>query len=49
MMICCGVAVKKIGMLGVSVSKVKTLTDDADSDTDRYREIQSDMLCVLSV
>ena len=26
MMICCGMAVKRVGMLGVSVRKVKALT-----------------------
>jgi len=26
MMICCGMAVKRVGMLGVSVRSVKTLT-----------------------
>jgi len=36
MMIRCGMAVKRMGMLGMSVRKMKALTDceDEDSDTD---------------
>jgi hypothetical protein len=34
MMICCGMAVKRMGMLGVSVRKMKALTEGGDSDTD---------------
>jgi hypothetical protein len=36
MMICCGMAVKRAGMLGVSVRKMKALTDceDGNNDTD---------------
>jgi hypothetical protein len=40
-MICCGMAVKRIGMLGVSVRKVKALTVKM--------ETESDMLCALTV
>jgi hypothetical protein len=34
MMVCCGIAVKRMGMLGVSVRKMKALTVKMDSDTD---------------
>ena len=35
MMTCCGMAVKRMGMLGVSVRKMKALTvGDGDSDID---------------
>jgi len=34
MVICCGMAVKRIRMLGVSVRKMTALTEDADGDTD---------------
>jgi hypothetical protein len=34
MMMCCGMAVKRMGMLGVSVRKTKSLTEDGDCDTD---------------
>jgi len=34
MMIHCGMAVKKIGMLAVSVRKMKALTVNGESDTD---------------
>jgi hypothetical protein len=34
MMICCGMAVKRMGMLRVSVKKMKALSEDGDSDTD---------------
>jgi len=34
MMICCGMAVKRMRMLGVSVRKIKAQTEDGDSDTD---------------
>jgi len=30
----CGMGVKRVGMLGVSVRKMKALTEDGDSDTD---------------
>jgi hypothetical protein len=33
-MICYGMTVKRMGMFGVSVRKMKTLTEDGDSDTD---------------
>jgi len=34
-MICCGMAVKRMGMLRrVSVRKMKALSDDGDSDSD---------------
>jgi hypothetical protein len=49
MMIYCGMAVKRIGMLTVSVRKMKLLTLNGDSDTDWYRQIEWDMLCVLNV
>jgi len=32
MMICCGVAVRKMGMLEVSVRKMKALTENEASD-----------------
>ena len=32
-MMYCGMTVKKMGLLGVSVRKVKPLTEDGDSDT----------------
>jgi hypothetical protein len=35
-MICCGMAGKRMGMLGVSVRKMKAVTEDGDSDTDWY-------------
>jgi len=35
MMISCGMAVKGLGMLGLSVGKKKALTGDGDSDTDQ--------------
>ena len=34
MVICCGMAVKRMGMLGVSVRKMTTDCEDADGDTD---------------
>jgi len=34
MMVCGGMAVKRMGMLGVSVRKMKALIGDADSDTE---------------
>ena len=34
MIICCGMIVKRMGMLGVSVRKMKALTEDGDNDTD---------------
>ena len=34
MMICRGMAVKRMRMLGVSVRKIKALTEDGNSDTD---------------
>ena len=33
MLICCGMAVKKVGMLGVSVRKVKVLTVKMETGT----------------
>ena len=36
-MICCGMAVKRMGMLGASVGKMKALTEGGDSDTDWQR------------
>ena len=32
-MMCCGMAVRRMFMLGVSVRKMKALTEDGDSDT----------------
>jgi len=48
-MVHCGMAAKRMGVLGVSVWKMKALTVDGDSDTDWKRWIESDMLCVLCV
>ena len=31
MMVCCGMAVKRAGMLGVSVRNMKALTENGDS------------------
>jgi len=31
---CCGMAVKRMRMLGVSVRKIKAHTENGDSDTD---------------
>ena len=33
MMICCEMTVKRMGMLGMSVKKLKALTEDRDSDS----------------
>ena len=33
----------------MSARKMTALTGDGDSDTDWYRQIESDMFCVLSV
>jgi len=33
MVICCGMVVKRKGMLGVGVRKIKAVTEDGDSDT----------------
>ena len=33
MVICCGMAVRRVGMLGVSVRKVKTLTVQMETAT----------------
>ena len=41
MMICCGKAVKRMGMLGVSVRKMKELTVKMQTE--------SDMLCALTI
>ena len=41
MVICCGMAVKRMGMLGVSVGMMKALTVKM--------ETESDMLCALTV
>ena len=38
MMICCGMAVKGMGMVGVSARKMKALTVKKDSDTDWLRQ-----------
>ena len=40
-MICCGMAVKRMGMLRVSVRKMKALTVKM--------EVESDMLCALTI
>ena len=34
MMVCCGMVVKRMEILGVSVRKTKALAEDGDSDTD---------------
>jgi hypothetical protein len=34
MMICCAMAVTRMGMLGVSARKMKVLTEEGDSDND---------------
>jgi len=34
MMICCGMAVKRMGMLRMSVRKMKALSEEGDSDSD---------------
>jgi hypothetical protein len=40
MLICCGIIVKRMGMLGVSVRKMKAPNvSDRDNDTERYRYI----------
>ena len=49
LMICCGMAGKRMGMLGVSVRKMKALT--VEVETVRVFgnwKVQCDMLCVLS-
>jgi hypothetical protein len=38
MMICCGMAVKRMGMLGVSMRKMKALTVKKDRDTNWLRQ-----------
>ena len=48
-MICCGMAVKRLGILAVSVRKMKELTVKMETLTLLWRLIESDMLCVLSV
>ena len=50
-MTCCGMAVKRMGMLGLSVCEEDEGTDceDGGSGTDWYRWIEYDMLCVLCV
>jgi hypothetical protein len=32
MMVCCGMVVKRMGMFGVRVKKMKTLTEHGDTD-----------------
>ena len=49
MMIHCGMAVMRMGMLEVREDDESTNCEDGDSDTDWSRYIESDMLCVLSV
>jgi len=50
MMICCGMAVKGMGNVRSECEEDEgTGCEDGDSDTDWYRQIESDMLCVLSV
>ena len=48
-MMCCGMELKRMGMLGVSVRDEGTDCEDGDSDTDWYRQIECDKLCVLSI
>ena len=50
MVMCCGMAVKRMGMLGVSVRKMKTLTVKMERVTLTGNKcIESDLLCVSSV
>jgi hypothetical protein len=46
-MICCGMAMKRMGMLGVSVRKTKADCADADSDTHWLRQAENDKMHVL--
>ena len=48
MMICCGMAVKRVGCQECEEDE-GTDCEDEDSDNEWYRQIESDMLCVLSV
>jgi len=50
MMICCGIAVK-MGNLGMSECEEDESSDCeyGHSDTNWYREMEYDMLCVLSI
>jgi hypothetical protein len=48
MMICCEMAVKRMGMLGVNVRKIKSLTVKMQTVTLISTGTQNDMLCVLS-
>jgi len=47
MMVCCGMAMRRMGMLGVSVRNMKTPAVKIETVTLIGKE--SDMLCVLSV
>jgi hypothetical protein len=47
-MMCCGMALKRMGIVGVSVMKMKTMTDKTETATLKS-EIECDLLCVLSV
>ena len=49
MIVCCGIVMKMMGMLGVSMKKIKELTVKTDCEIDWLRQIESDMLCVSSI
>ena len=49
MVICWGMAVKRMGALGVKCEDSEgSACDDGDTDTDWKRETESDMLCDLT-
>ena len=48
-MIFCGMVMKRVGVLGVSVRKTKALTMKIETVTNWQREIESDVLFVLNV
>jgi hypothetical protein len=48
LMICCGMTVKDKDRSECEEDESSDC-EDGDSDTDWYKQIQSDMLCVLSV
>jgi len=43
LLICCGKAVKNMGILWMNVRKMKALTEYGDTDNDWYRLIESNM------
>jgi hypothetical protein len=49
MVICCGMAVKRVGMLGVSVGKMKALTVKMETVTLTDKGRQNLTCCVYSV